>query len=79
MLASRTFSEMEDVNARTATRMSRILADGLVQGKTAKEIAEEIDAETDIGANRAKVVARTELTRAHAEGQLTAMEENRAG
>jgi SPP1 gp7 family putative phage head morphogenesis protein len=53
--------------------MSRVLADGLVQGKTVDQVAKELDNETDIGANRARTVARTELTRAHAEGQLISM------
>lgn len=75
LLASRTFHEMEDVNALMATRMSRILADGLVSGWGVKRIAREMAAETDIGMSRALVVARTELMRAHAEGQLDAMQD----
>lgn len=74
VLVARTFSEMEDVNARTATRMVRVLVDGLVMGRTVEQVAKALDDETDIGMGRSLMVARTELTRAHAEGQLAAME-----
>lgn len=74
LLAGRTFSELEGVNQVMASRMSRSLADGLVKGKSAAEIAADLTHEVDIGAARASVIARTELARAHAEGQLNAMQ-----
>lgn len=78
LLAGRTFTEMEDVTARMGTKMSRILADGLVMGKSPDAIAREIAAETDLSLERALLVARTELVRAHAEGQLDGLEESAA-
>lgn len=74
LLAGRTFSELEDVTSRMATKMSRHLADGLVQGKTPEQIASDMNDEVDIGRNRALSIVQTELTRAHAEGQLDALE-----
>jgi hypothetical protein len=74
LLAGRTFAELEDVNAQMAARMSRILATGLVTNSTPEEIADELVKETTLELGRAQMIARTELIRAHAEGQLTAME-----
>lgn len=70
LLASRTFVEMEEVNSRMAARMSRALATGLMSGASSEEIASEIADVTTLSANEAARVARTELVRAHAEGQL---------
>jgi SPP1 gp7 family putative phage head morphogenesis protein len=51
------------------------LTDGLVQGKGPREIARDLNAQTDMGQERALTIARTEIIRAHAEGQLTALED----
>lgn len=74
LLAGRTFSEMEDMTSRMATKMSRRLADGFVRGDTADKIAKDMANEVDITKGRALTIVRTELTRAHAEGQLDALE-----
>lgn len=73
-LVTRTWNEMEDVSARAQTKLTRALADGLTQGKTPEQIARDIADELDIEQNRALLIARTELVRAHAEGQLDALE-----
>ncbi len=74
LLAGRSFDDLENVTADMAVRMSRTLTDGLVQGKGPREVARDLDKDLDIGRNRAELIARTELIRAHAEGQLTALE-----
>lgn len=74
LLAGRTFTEMEDVNTRMATAMNRILVDGLVKHSSPTEIATELAEQLDMSQNRALRIARTELTRAHAEGQLDGLE-----
>lgn len=74
LLAGRTFSELEDVNSRMATKMSRVLVDGLVTGKSPDEIAKVMVDEVDIEENRACMICRTEIVRAHAEGQLDALD-----
>jgi SPP1 gp7 family putative phage head morphogenesis protein len=74
LLASRTFDEMENVTDDMANRMSRALADGMVEGKSPYEVADDIDEAVDLGYSRAVTVARTELIRAHAEGQLASFE-----
>lgn len=76
LLASRTFGEMEDVTQAMASSISRVLVDGLVQGQSPRDIAREMTKKVDgIGKKRAEKIARTEIVRAHAEGQLHALEQ----
>lgn len=75
LLASRSFDELENVTEDMSNKMSRVLTDGLVQGKSPYEVAADMVEEVDISRARAEVVARTELIRSHAEGQLTALEQ----
>ncbi len=70
VLAGRTFDEMRNVTHDMATKMSRVLTDGLVQGKHSREVAKDLVREVGLGRYRARLVAQTELTRAHAHGQL---------
>lgn len=74
LLAGRSFDELDGVTADMSLKMSRALTDGLVQGKNPIAIARDLNKVVDVGENRAKVIARTEIIRAHAEGQLTAFE-----
>ena len=74
VLAQRSFTDMEGVTASMGTRMSRALADGLTQGESAKQIADRLSEAVDFDADRAMLTARTEITRAHAEGQLDMFE-----
>lgn len=75
LLASRSFDEMEGMTTDMATKMSRALADGLTQGKGPVAVARDISNQLGISRTRAETIAQTELIRAHAEGQLMAMEE----
>lgn len=72
LLASRAFDELENVTSDMSNKMSRVLAQGLVQGQNPHDIAKSLAEEVDISKNRAAVIARTEIIRAHAEGQLSA-------
>ncbi len=74
LLASRTFTDLDGVSEFMSTLMSRTLTDGLIQGKGAKQVAADLVKNVDIGKARAMMIARTELIRAHSEGQLDAME-----
>ena len=73
LLAGRAFDDLEGVTDDMALRMSRVLTDGLVTGAGPHEIARDLNDEIDIGRGRAEMIARTELSRAHAEGQLMAL------
>lgn len=74
VLAGRTFDDLKNVTEDMATRMSRTLTDGLARGDSPYDVAADLADDLDIGRNRAEVIARTEIIRAHAEGQLDAME-----
>lgn len=75
LLAARSFEDLKGVTSAMSTKMGRVLADGLVQGKGPREIARELNKAVDgIGKNRALMIARTELIRAHSEGQLDGLE-----
>lgn len=76
VLAGRVYTELKGVTDVMSQRMTRALTDGLVQGKSPREVARDINKQVDgIGRTRALAIARTETIRAHAEGQLDAMEE----
>jgi SPP1 gp7 family putative phage head morphogenesis protein len=76
LLVGRAFTELEGVTDSMATSMTRTLADGLVQGKSPLVIAKDLERNVErLGAGRAETIARTEIIRAHAEGQLFAMEQ----
>lgn len=74
LLASRTLTDLKGVGDAMATRMSRILTDGLVAGANPWTIARTMSKDLGIDQRRALTIARTEIIRAHAEGQLDAME-----
>jgi len=75
LLYERAFTELEGVTAAMDQQMSRILAGGLAEGHGAAKIARNLrDNVTKMTNTRAKVIARTEIVRAHAEGQLDSFE-----
>ncbi len=74
VLVSRTFTDIEGVTSRMATTLTRVLADGLTQGKHPRDVAKEMADKVDMSNRQAEMVARTELSRAHSEGQLDAFE-----
>jgi len=76
LLYERAFTELEGVTKVMDQQMSRILAEGLSQGKGINEIARNLRKNvTTITKTRANVIARTEIVRAHSEGQLDAFEQ----
>ena len=75
LLYERAFDELKGVTAVMGQQMSRTLSEGLAQGYGAKKIARNLRKNvTAITRTRANVIARTEIVRAHAEGQLDAFE-----
>lgn len=75
LLASRVFTDLKGVTEEMATQMKRILVEGLVQGQNPREMARALANRVDkIGKTRAILIARTEIIRAHAEGQLDSLE-----
>lgn len=75
VIAARVFTELEGVTDAMAQQITRVLTDGLTQGKNPKQIAKDmVDRVDKIGKNRARMISQTEIIRAHAEGQLTELE-----
>jgi len=74
-LAARNFTELKGVTEAISQQLSRHLVEGMAQGLGPREIASRMNKTIDtITKNRALVIARTETVRAHAEGQLDAIE-----
>lgn len=75
LLTARTYNDLQGITEAMSSKLSRVLTDGMIQGKSPRDVARDIDKEIDgIGRARALTMARTETIRAHAEGQLDAME-----
>lgn len=75
LLAGRAYTDVVGVTDAMATKVTRALTDGLVQGWSPREVAKEMDGYLDAYENQALSVARTETIRAHAEGTLDALEQ----
>lgn len=74
LLAGRTFADIKGLTDVVATTLRRVLTDGLVQGKNPLTVAKELAAAVDtLALPRARTIARTEMARAAAEGQLVAL------
>lgn len=71
LIYTRSFEGMRGVTEQIGSQLNTVLADGLVHGSGPREIARKMAASVaTIGKRRALVIARTEIIRAHAEGQL---------
>lgn len=76
ILSDRVFSDLKGVTDAMSTNISRELVDGLTKGESPLTVGRNINKQVDkIGKQRATTIARTETIRAHAEGNLDAMEE----
>lgn len=75
LLATRSFEDLKGVTTTMASQMNQILAQGMIEGKGAAEIAAEMVERIDsLVETRAITIARTEIVAAHSEGQLDAFE-----
>jgi SPP1 gp7 family putative phage head morphogenesis protein len=74
LLVGRVFTELKGVTDQMSQVMTRVLAEGLVQGQNPRVIAREITKSLDISKHRAETIARTEIIRAHSEAQLDSLE-----
>ena len=74
LLAGRVYTDIKGVTDVVATKVQRSLTDGIIEGKSPREVGREMNDVLDAYKNQATTVARTETIRAHAEGQLDAME-----
>lgn len=75
-VASKTLSETKGVMSQTNQQIKRELFNGLRQGNTVSEIANNINDRIDkIGITRSKKIARTETVRSYAEATLDRYED----
>lgn len=76
LLSTRSFEELKGVSEVMSTQLNRALAQGLVDGSGALDIAKGMMETVDgITEQRALLLARTETIHAHAEGQLDSFTE----
>lgn len=75
LLSLRLENELAGATAAMSQRVAREVMNGLERGSTPLEVADAVTAAADVALSRALTIARTEMIRAHAEGQLDAMEE----
>jgi len=72
LLSLRAFEQLKGITALMSQQMSRILATGLISGQNPLKIAREMQRSiSGLSRHRARMIARTEIIHAHAEGQLT--------
>lgn len=73
-LADRSYTDLKGITGAMSQQITTELIDGLVQGRRPDLIARRISERVDkIGRARALTLVQTEITRAHAEGQIEAM------
>jgi len=78
LIYTRAYTELDGITTVMDTQISRTLAQGLLEGRSADELADAVAENIDgISATRAQVLARTEVIRAHASGTLGAYREAR--
>jgi SPP1 gp7 family putative phage head morphogenesis protein len=71
LLSLRAFEQLKGVTASMSQQMSRILTTGLVSGYGPLRIARDMQKSIrGLSKSRARMIARTEIINAHAEGQL---------
>lgn len=76
LIYTRAFEELRGVTDTMATQISRVLAQGLAEGRGPQAIARSmVDRVDRIGITRARVIARTETISAHSEAMLNTFEE----
>jgi len=76
LIYTRAYSDLDGITKVMDQQISRILAQGIGEGRSPLDIAKGIGAQVDrIGITRARALARTEIVSAHAEASLNAYEE----
>lgn len=76
LLFTRNFTELQGITESTAQEVRRQLAEGLTRGENPRRVANRInDRVAAVGGHRSRVLARTEIIRAHSESTLTRFEQ----
>jgi SPP1 gp7 family putative phage head morphogenesis protein len=76
LIYTRAYNDLDGITKTMDQQISRILAQGIGEGRSPRELAAQINERVDkIGITRARVLARTEIISAHAEASINAYEE----
>ena len=76
LIYTRAYRDLEGITDAMDQQISRILAQGLADGRHPEDLADDLADRVDkIGITRARTMARTETIAAHAEGALNTYEE----
>lgn len=76
LIYTRAYSDLDGITKAMDQQISRILAQGIGEGRGPLDIARQIAGRVDgIGITRARTLARTEIISAHSESSLNAYEE----
>jgi SPP1 gp7 family putative phage head morphogenesis protein len=76
MVYTRTFSELQGITDAMDQQISRVLAQGMVEGRSAQDITRMITDRVDsIGITRARTLARTEVIVAHHQATINEYEQ----
>lgn len=73
LIAAQSYSDLQGVTDAMSAKMVKVLVKGFTEGESPKLIARTLAAEVDMSYARAQTIARTEVIRAHAQGQLNAL------
>lgn len=75
LLGARVFTNLRGITEAMSDQIARELAEGLIRGDNPRQVGARISGRVKaIGRRRAETLARTEIIRAHAEGQLDALD-----
>lgn len=74
LIFTRNFNLLKGFTEDMSNQLSRILADGIANGIGPRQVGRQIRRQLDISKTRAETIARTEIVKAHAEGQIDAFE-----
>lgn len=73
---ARTYSDLQKITGEMESQISRVLAQGLAEGRGAEDLARRLsDRVKKIGITRARMMARTEVVSAHSEATLNVYQE----
>lgn len=75
LIFTRAYGQLEGITDTMDGQISRALAEGIVEGLGARQLAKKVAERVDVGLTRARVLARTEVIAANAQASLNAYKE----
>lgn len=73
LVAARTYKGMKGLTDQMKSQLTLALIDGMLKGENPRKLAMRLTETLDISKTRAKMIARTEIIRAHSEGTLATL------